>query len=445
MEKIVVTNNYKPTEKAQKFHGSGAFFQVLVGGQGSGKSLAVIREIERTAIEHPGIPIAVYRKTLPSLRDSTLHEFKTHMDENMGSWGERDVKWTFPNKSFVNFRGLDQPSKAKSTEYGLIVMEEADEFTFEDFKYLVGRVRKKGSWPLRIILILNPVDEDHWIYKQFVLNGDNYNSNGGLLVLQFSTLDNLENLPENYIQTMTAGMTADEIDRYVHGGWGTIIKGEPVYAKLLKPDLHLYSMDRFPGQTLLRGWDFGFNRPASSFRLVDQLGRMNVAHCMMGDKEELDVFARRVLQETDRLFSNCNVFYDFGDPRGHDKAQNGKETCFEVLQSVGISAVGERGVRDYVEYGIKRVRTELSTLIEGIPQLTIDPGCALIRAAYFGKYTRDDQGYPRKDGYYDHICDADRYISHHHGHHSSIKEAMAKTKSRQRRRAFNTRSQVTGY
>jgi phage terminase large subunit len=445
MKEVVVTNDYKPTEKANIFHGSDAFFNVLVGGQGSGKSLAVIKELERTGLDFTKCPMAVYRKTMPALRDSTMHEFRQHINPEVGRWREREDKFLLHNGAFVNFRGLDMASKAKSTEYALIVLEEADEFTHEEFKFLLGRVRKKGSWPLRIILILNPCDENHWIYKEFVENAAAYQSNGGLLVLHFSTYDNAENLPDNYVATMTAGMTPDEIDRYVHGQWGTIIKGEPIYAKLLNPQLHLRRMDRFPGQMLLRGWDFGFNRPATSFRLVDQLGRMNIAHAVLGDKEELDVYARRILSETERLFPKVGYVHDFGDPRGHDKSQAGGETCFDVLQSVGINATGERGIRNYVEPGIKKVRTELSTLVEQIPLLSIDPTCSLIRAAYFGKYVRGLDGHPYKDGFYEHIVDADRYISHHRDQYSAVADAIKANKEKRQQKKYNRRVQIAGY
>src|ERR1019366_4288123 len=118
--------------------------------------------------------------------------------------------------------------------------EEADEFTKEDFLFLKARVRQKGGWPLRIVLILNPVDEDHWIPKEFT--GDSakqYEDQGGLLVHHLSTYDNIQNLPPNYIEQNCTGMTPDEIDRYIHGKWGSVIKGEHIYGKILNPDLHI--------------------------------------------------------------------------------------------------------------------------------------------------------------------------------------------------------------
>lgn len=445
MSEIEVHNDYEPSAKAQLFHGSNARVIVLVGGLGSGKSFAVVKELEQSAIQWPGIPMAVYRKTMPALRDSTLHEFRAHADAALGDFKAREDKWLCHNNSFVNFRGLDDPTKAKSTNYATVVLEEAEEFTFEDFQRLNERVRAKGDWPLRIILVLNPVDEDHWIYKQF---GDPTgrkqweNSPGGLLVLHFSTYDNLKNLPEGYVEQASAGKTTDEIDRYIHGNWGTIVKGSPVYASILNPNIHLRIMDRFPGQTLLRGWDFGFNHPAVSFRLVDPLGRMNIADVMMGEKIDLPEFVPRVTAYTGQKFGGNVQIMDFGDPRGHDKSPNGKETCFQVLSAFGISAMGERGSRDYVEEGIRQVKKEFSTLIEGVPMLTIDPSATLIRTAYFGRYVRDVDGRPKKDGFYEHPADADRYISHHHRHSDAVYQAMQRKKLNRQDYRGHT---ITGY
>lgn len=454
MDQVVIENDYKPTKKAAQFHACDSFIIVLVGGMGSGKSRMVIQEIVQSGLQYPGIPMAVYRKTMPALRDSTLREYKAHVPEGVGDYKERDSEYRFITRSeaginsFCSFRGLDDPDKAKSTEYALIVMEEADEFSREDFLFLKGRVRKKGPWPLRLILVLNPCDEEHWIYKEFGPEADKtaYEKAGGVTVMHLSTYDNIENLPENYIETNTAGMTPEEIDRYVHGHWGSIVKGEPVYKKLINPDLHLRKFERVPGMLLLRGWDFGFNHPACSFRLVDALGRKNCAFAMMGDKEELDIFALRVKRETERLFPDCYV-RDFGDPRGHDKTQNsrstGPSTAFEILQDLGIFATGERGVREYVEPGIKEIRRELSTLIQGVPELTIDPSNTLIRVAYAGgKYVRDTDGRPKKDGYYEHIADADRYIPHHYKFSSAVKDAIQSWKEKQ---AMRSRNRFTGY
>lgn len=434
---VVVENDYRASDKANIFHGSDARVIVLVGGVGSGKSRSVIEEVVQSGLQWPGMPMAVYRKTMPALRDSTLHEYKSHVPSEVGHYREKAEQYLFANKSFCNFRGLDDPAKAKSTEYGLIVMEEADEFEYEDFMFLNQRVRKKGDWPLRIVLVLNPCDENHWIYKQFVENKDVWEKSGGLLVLHFTTYDNIENLPPGYIEQVCAGLSADEIERYINGQWGTIVKGSPVYADCINPAVHL---QKFKGEPtiLLRGWDFGFNHPACSFRLKDEFGRMNIAHEMLGEKEYLGDFAKRVLVQTEKRFGTAISIQDYGDPRGHDMGQAAKDNAFDVLRDHGIYAIGERGCRSYMEPGVKQVRTELSTLVTGVPMLTLDPDLRLLKAAYLGKYVRGDDGRPRKDGFYEHICDADRYISHHHKHNDAVKTAIDKKLAERRYRGRRT-------
>lgn len=446
-EEIILQNNYKPTDKFQMVHASTARFIVLVGGMGSGKSRGVIQELEQSCLQWSGMPCAVYRKTMPALRDSTLHEYKAHLTPGVSNYLAREDKSQFHNGSFVNFRGLDDPNKAKSSEYAFLILEEADEFTHEDFKFLNGRIRKKGPWPLRIILVLNPCDESHWIYKEFVENSAAYESAGGLLVLHLSTYDNIENLPEGYVQQNTVGMTPDEIERYVWGRWGSIARGEPVYKKYCNSALHIEKWNIYPGQILYRGWDFGFNRPACSFRLVDQFARKNARYSMLGDKIELDLFAKQVLHETEAQFPDC-VVRDFCDPRGHDRhaavSSRQASTSIEILRDCGIHALGERGSREYVEPGIKEIKRELSTLIAGKPELTIDPSNTLLIQAYInGRYVRDDDGHPKKDGFYEHICDADRYIPHNAKMVNAVKEAMKARGERQTQ--TRPRNRFTGY
>jgi PBSX family phage terminase large subunit len=444
-ERIVVENNYQPnSQSAIRFHSSSARVIVCVGGMGSGKSTAVVKEIELSACQWKSMPIGLYRKTMPALRDSTLHEFREMSDSSLGDWRAREDKYLYKNGSFVNFRGLDDPNKAKSTEYAMIVMEEAEEFSFEDFRRLNERVRKKGDWPLRIILVLNPVDEDHWIYKEFVENKDHWEAQGGLDVIHWSTRDNMANLPDGYIEQVSVGMSEEEIARYIDGQWGTIVRGEAVYKKIINPDIHLRKVDLYPGQLLLRGWDFGFNHPAVSFRVVDELGRMNCKYAIMGDKIHLEDFIPTVLTATTKLFGVDLVIKDFGDPRGHDNSPNGKETCFDILKDFGVNAIGERGSRNYVEEGIKQVKKELGTLIQGVPKLTIDPNCSLLRAGFFGRYVRGDDGKPKKDGYYEHVMDADRYISHHYRNNDAIADAMNKIRKEKMQRRFLA-NRYTGY
>lgn len=448
-EPILVENDYQPSTSGEKFHQSSAMFKVLVGGLGSGKSRMAIEEVIALSAEHDEIEMFVMRKTMPANRDSTLNEFLKYIPEALGVYNKRTEQFNCVNGSKIMFRGLDEHTKIKSTNVAVIVMDEADEFSYDDFQTLKGRIRqvkRDGSpYPLHLILVLNPVDEDHWIYQQFVKNSSAYEEAGGLLVLHLSTYENEKNLPPGYIKSVTAGMTPQEIDRYIGGNWGTIVKGKPVYTDVFRADLHLKKWSIHSGLTLCRGWDFGFNHPACVFQLKDSLGRKNIDFEMLGTCETLDTFAKRVLEATKLRYGTLAVF-DYCDPRGFDKSDKGLDdksgSSVDILNSLGVMPIGERGVRAYVEPGIQMIRKALSTLIAGEPELTINPECLKIKAAFGGRYVRDDYGDVKKDGLYEHLMDAHRYIEYNDRSNSAVRQVMQTIANKRKAKTYN---RITGY
>ena len=451
-DEVIIAPEYKPGPKQSLFHTSTARFKVLKGAYGSGKTRMAVEEVNTLIAEYPGIVIQVMRKTMPSLRDSTLHEFLKYLDPNLGTYSKKFDNFNCGNDALVRFRGLDEATKTKGTEPAVIVLDEADEFTYEDFLTLKGRIRQVNRapggrpYPLYLILLFNPVEETHWLYLQFVKNAKAYDEAGGLLLLELTTYDNIANLPPDYIKTTTAGMSLDEIDRYIMGKWGALVKGKPVYADVLNPQLHLAQWKFDPSvHVLLRGWDFGYNHPACVFRIKDALNRKNIDFAMIGEKEFIDVFAQKVLAQTLARYGNAVKVFDYCDPRGHDKSANsteGAESAVQVLNELGIHPIGERGIRAYQEPGIKIIRKEFSTLINAVPELTINPECVIMRTAYFAKYVRGDDGLPVKDGFYEHPADADRYISYNDRSNAAVKDAIIR---HQQKMSTRRRNSITGY
>jgi phage terminase large subunit len=76
-----------------------------------------------------------------------------------------------PTKSTIQFFGLDDIEKIKSTEFNLIWMEEATGFSYEDFTFLQTRLSapKPEGWERnQIVLSLNPGDARGWIRTQLL-------------------------------------------------------------------------------------------------------------------------------------------------------------------------------------------------------------------------------------------------------------------------------------
>lgn len=145
-------------------------FRVIWGGTGAGKSFTVAQD-ETLRCLGGYEKILWIRKVASTLKDSVFASVKNRVAEfNCSSYikaTEKPFDIHFLNTgSHILFRGLDDPEKMKSIE-GItrIVIEEASELDYEDFKELNRRVR--GVKNIQITLMFNPIDEDHWLKKHF--------------------------------------------------------------------------------------------------------------------------------------------------------------------------------------------------------------------------------------------------------------------------------------
>lgn len=166
---VKLSRKYRPLWESK------ANYFVITGGRGSGKSFGVGDFIENLTFQE-GHAILFTRYTLRSAADSIIPEF----EEKIKVEGHEDVfdvtKDVVTNTktgSRVMFKGIrtssgNQTAALKSLQ-GITtwVLEEAEELHDEaTFDKIDESVRQKGIQN-RVILILNPVTKEHWIYRRF--------------------------------------------------------------------------------------------------------------------------------------------------------------------------------------------------------------------------------------------------------------------------------------
>jgi len=152
-------------------------YLVMYGGAGSGKSvfaaekvlIRILTDLD-TDIKHR---VLVLRKTSPSARESVYKLIKSLISDwnldNIVHPNKTDMTFTFINGSEILIRGLDDPGKIKSIyDITSIWMEEASEFTEDDFNELDRRLRGDQKTYLQIMMTFNPVSKLSWLYKTFV-------------------------------------------------------------------------------------------------------------------------------------------------------------------------------------------------------------------------------------------------------------------------------------
>ena len=227
------------------------FIILITGGRGSGKSLNASTFIERLTFEMTEAEKIVHqilytRYTMVSAGMSIIPEMmeKIELDGTIKYF--KTTKTDIVNKmtkSRIMFRGIktssgNQTAKLKSIQgITTFVCDEAEEWTNEEeFDKIMLSIRKKGIQN-RIIIIMNPCDSNHFIYKKYIENTHKLVEIDGVQV-QVSThpnvlhihttyQDNLNNLSPEFLKEVE-DMKVSNPEKYAHvviGRWADVAEG----------------------------------------------------------------------------------------------------------------------------------------------------------------------------------------------------------------------------
>lgn len=162
---------YQPFGAALKLFYSREPEVLLSGPAGTGKSRALFEKLYYCAQAWPGMRGLIVRKTRASLTESGLVTWEDKVlppnsPALRGAKRRYRQIYEFPNGSAVVVGGMDEPSRVMSTEFDLILIQEATEFAQGDWENLLTRLRN-GVMPFQqIIADCNPSGPGHWLKKR---------------------------------------------------------------------------------------------------------------------------------------------------------------------------------------------------------------------------------------------------------------------------------------
>ena len=242
------------------------FTEVHYGGASSGKSHGVFQKIVIKALKDWKKPrkILVLRKVGATVRDSVFADVQATLSYfgilNMCKINMSAFRIELPNGAEFIFKGMDNPEKIKSIK-GIsdVVMEEASEFTLDDYTQLTLRLRDKAHKQKQIYLMFNPVSKANWVYNAFfvkkpkntVVYQTTYKDNRFLDALTRENIEELANRNEAYYKI------------YALGEFATLDK--LVFPKCTKA---LLNKDDLRQITSYFGLDYGFINDPSAFMHV---------------------------------------------------------------------------------------------------------------------------------------------------------------------------------
>lgn len=232
---------------------------LLTGSAGGGKSRLCAEKVHAFMLKYPRAQGLMLRKTRDSMTNSTVLSFERGIVGRSAYCRHKESKYRFEysNSSILTYGGMaDEEQRERIRSVGqaggvdIAWLEEATEFSREDFDELLARMRGTAASWRQILLSTNPDSDVHWINRDLIIGG-------GAEVYYSGAKDNPAN-PADYLATLDR-LTGVRRDRLRDGKW---VSAEGLVWDCYDPSRHL--VDRFPipkEWPRYRSIDFGYTNP----------------------------------------------------------------------------------------------------------------------------------------------------------------------------------------
>lgn len=343
------------------------FIILITGGRGSGKSFSASTFIERLTFDFSHnergerVPHSVLycRYTMSSANISVIPEFTEKIEQDGTGEYFYVTKSDVTNvctQSKIMFRGIktssgNQTAKLKSI-HGLttFVMDEGEEWVDEEaFDKIMLSIRQVGIQN-RIIIIMNPTDSNHFIYRRYIKDTHcermfdgvsvQVSTHPNVLHIHTSYLDNLDNLSPQFIKE-AEDMKRNAPEKYAHimmGRWVDVAEGA-VYKKW-------GIVSEFPSfcKKVALGVDFGYSKDVTA-----------IVKCGVVDNR---LYVEELCYKTEMLASDIirelrgekarglQVISDSADPRLIQEIANGGIYIYPVQKGAGSILAGINKIKD---------------------------------------------------------------------------------------------------
>lgn len=249
------------------------------GGFGNGKTLAgAIKTYNHCQQKNAFFLIG--RRHATDLTDSTQRDFLSWFG-HLGKFSPKQNSFKFYDEdgemiSEVIFRHLDDLQSLTNMNLSGFWIDQAEEVTETAFNFLVGRLRRPVQ--RREGFITFNMEGHNWIWRRFLKKederGDILQNAQDYFLVTASTLENKDNLPDDYVTSLMA-MPADYVKRFVYGDWDNF--AGQIFDEF-KPRIHVIPPFEIPTYwEKIRAIDHGQDHPTGClWAAVDYDGNMYI-------------------------------------------------------------------------------------------------------------------------------------------------------------------------
>lgn len=326
----------------------------LEGAIRSGKTTAAVWKIIHSCLTYAGIHWLAFRYS----DDDTRTKLKPLISKSLGdidvgaAWHAAERCFQFVNGSKLYCFGLkaqDQQSryaKLRGTTLAGIYGDQAEEFDYDVYQELIGRLTQSG-YPHQLLLTPNPPSEDHWLALEFPTD----NRHAGNRYLRVSIYDNAQNLDAEVIRDLEQ---VYPVGHPKHGPMllgirGLGVQGRPVYGALDPREPATAAFDRARHERplqldarlpLYEGIDYGKAHPCVVWAQYTPWGELFFLGGIMGHHLYLEDFAPIIQQYRRRWFPAATELLSCCDPAGSHSSSHGlKATGVKLLRDLGFQVI----------------------------------------------------------------------------------------------------------
>ena len=332
------------------------------GAARSAKSWGVVFWMWKLAHKYPGIQVFYCRykdddlKTLREVWGKVAVYFPGYLHP---AWDSSEQAWVWGNGSRVLLsslrvsEGVDDEAihgKYKGKTIAVVVVEEAQEVPRTNYIGLKERLSQSKNpqgetfrYPLKIVLVHNAIDKDHWIATEFPLAADGDScTREGHAHIRADLYSNQHNLGPDVMAGYEFDFPPGNPLRHtkIEGKRGVNLLGSPVYAHSFRRPLHVHPDVKFtPYYPIIEGWDFGEEKPAVVWwQYLRHRAAIRILGAVKGSELFLELFAPKVLEIRASLFPHCKEFRSWCDPTGATGNGGLQYTPVSLLHDLGVHA-----------------------------------------------------------------------------------------------------------
>jgi len=466
MKDIILTP--KQEEIIKTFFEGDKLWIMSVGGKGSAKTTATLFILLRLMFDQQFAKskILVARESLRDLKNTLIDEFiklctekgiKLGIDYDENKQLQRI--YSYVNQSEIFYLSLsdknEQYKTVRSYEFNVVIIDELDRISQKAFIEASERLRYPHKF-IRGLVNLNPVPETHWIYKEFAEESGTFAP--FTQIIKSSVYDNFVyvKVSKDFLNNADKYVFEDKVyyvannrryevvgedgDKFITkrfnpphtylaqmehkpyyyrrvmllGEWGNAyFEGNGIYTSYFSEDniYHDFNINSNLAfyYNFYAGIDFGVRRPAYVLLFEDELGRLVVIDELLGDNEPIIIFLQNVAK---RLKANFGLtIHDvewWGDVAGNQRDQFDGLTILKRIQDEFRLTIKTMRIPQF--QSIEAIRDMLTTDIHGKKWLRVYQNCHITLNGLLGEFQIEDSGKLLKDGYYEHIHDALRYV-----------------------------------